>query len=45
LSQPAVTCVIPGSGSPEHMAQNTQAGIGVLPEPAFWNDKVAAFSA
>ena len=40
LSHPAVTCVIPGSGSPEHMAQNAQAGCGVIPEPAFWQDKL-----
>ena len=40
LSHPAVTCVIPGSGSPDHMAQNAQAGCGVIPEPAFWQDKL-----
>jgi diketogulonate reductase-like aldo/keto reductase len=40
LSHPAVTCVIPGSGSPEHMAQNAQAGCGVMPEPGFWQDKL-----
>ena len=45
LSQPAVICAIPGSGSPAHMAQNALAGSGVLPEPAFWNDKLAAFAA
>jgi diketogulonate reductase-like aldo/keto reductase len=44
LSHPAVTCAIPGSGSPAHMAQNTLAGIGVLPEPDFWNDKLAVFA-
>ena len=40
LSQPAVTCVIPGSGSPEHMAQNAQAGSGVQPDLAWWGDKL-----
>lgn len=40
LSHPAVTCVIPGSGSPEHMAQNALAGCGVQPELAWWDDKV-----
>lgn len=40
LSHPAVTCAIPGSGSPEHMAANAQAGCGVIPEPAFWQDKL-----
>jgi diketogulonate reductase-like aldo/keto reductase len=43
LSHPAVTCAIPGSGSPEHMAQNAQAGCGVIPEPAFWQDKLRDF--
>lgn len=44
LSQPAVTCVIPGSGSPGHMAQNTLAGTGEIPAPAWWQDKLAAFA-
>ena len=42
LSHPAVTCVIPGSGSPEHMAQNALAGCGVQPEAAWWADKIEA---
>ena len=36
LSQPAVTCAIPGSGKPEHMADNAAAGVGDIPGPAFW---------
>jgi diketogulonate reductase-like aldo/keto reductase len=40
LSHPAVTCVIPGSGSPEHMAQNAMAGCGVQPELKWWDDKL-----
>ena len=28
LAHPAVTCVIPGTANPEHMAQNAQAGVG-----------------
>jgi diketogulonate reductase-like aldo/keto reductase len=44
LSHPAVTCAIPGSGSPQHMAQNAAAGSGLLPEPAFWRDKMDAFT-
>jgi diketogulonate reductase-like aldo/keto reductase len=44
LSHPAVTCVIPGSGSPEHMAQNVAAGTGVIPEPRWWDDKMRAFA-
>jgi diketogulonate reductase-like aldo/keto reductase len=43
LSHPAVTCAIPGTGSPEHMAQNAEAGSGVIPEPGFWDDKLHAF--
>jgi aryl-alcohol dehydrogenase-like predicted oxidoreductase len=36
LSHPAVTCAIPGTGRPEHMAENAQAGRGVMPDAAFW---------
>ncbi|MGH8432603.1 MAG: aldo/keto reductase, partial [Solimonas sp.] len=32
LAHPAVTCVIPGTGKPEHMKDNVQAGIGVYPD-------------
>lgn len=39
LSRPEVTCVIPGSGSPEHMAQNAAAGSGVVPDATWWADK------
>ena len=42
LSHQAVTCVIPGSGSPEHMAQNAAAGCGVQPDQKWWDDKVEA---
>jgi aryl-alcohol dehydrogenase-like predicted oxidoreductase len=41
LSQPAVTCVIPGTSKPEHMGSNAAAGSGELPEPAFWKSKLA----
>ena len=43
LSPPAVTCAIPGSGSPEHMAQNAAAGSGTIPGPDYWRDKMGAF--
>lgn len=43
LAQPAVTCVIPGSGVAEHVGQNAGAGRGVIPEPAYWADKMDAF--
>ena len=36
LSHPAVTCAIPGTGRPEHMADNARAGIGTIPDAAFW---------
>lgn len=34
LSHPAVTCVIPGTGNPQHMQDNIRAGFGRLPEAA-----------
>ena len=34
LANPAVTCVIPGTGKPEHMTDNVQAGFGVYPDAA-----------
>ncbi len=37
LSQPAVTCAIPGTSRPEHMADNAAAGFGPIPEAAFWH--------
>jgi len=42
LSHPAVTCTIPGTSRPEHMADNAAAGAGTMPEPAFWRDKLAS---
>ena len=32
VSHPAVTCAIPGTGKPEHMADNLAAGMGALPD-------------
>ncbi len=32
LSDPAVTCAIPGTSRPEHMAQNAAAGSGIIPD-------------
>jgi diketogulonate reductase-like aldo/keto reductase len=34
LAHPAVTCVIPGTGKPEHMKDNVQAGVGTYPDAA-----------
>jgi aryl-alcohol dehydrogenase-like predicted oxidoreductase len=41
LSQAAVTCVIPGTSSPEHMRDNAAAGSGELPGPEFWRARLA----
>jgi diketogulonate reductase-like aldo/keto reductase len=32
VSHPAVTCAIPGTGKPEHIADNVAAGFGTLPD-------------
>ena len=36
LSNPAVTCAIPGTGRPAHMADNAGAGLGPIPDSGFW---------
>ena len=41
LAQPAVTCVIPGTGKPEHMRDNVQAGFGVYPDAALLKKMVS----
>jgi diketogulonate reductase-like aldo/keto reductase len=40
LSQPAVTCAIPGTRRREHMEDNAAAGLGNVPEAAFWRTKI-----
>ena len=40
LSRPEVTCVIPGSGNPEHMRDNVAAGRETPPPPEFWRGRV-----
>ena len=45
LSQPAVTCVIPGTSNPAHMRMNAAAGSGELPPPAYWKSKLAELTA
>lgn len=42
LSHPAVTCAIPGTSSPQHMADNARAG--AIPDRAFWKDKLDAIA-
>lgn len=37
LSHPAVTCAIPGTSRPEHMADNALAGTGAIPARNFWD--------
>ena len=34
VSHPAVTCAIPGTGNPKHMADNLGAGLGAMPDAA-----------
>jgi diketogulonate reductase-like aldo/keto reductase len=34
VGHPAITCVIPGTGKPEHMRDNVQAGLGIYPDAA-----------
>ena len=41
LAHPAVTCVIPGTGRPQHLADNMKAGVGRLPDAAT-RDRMAA---
>jgi diketogulonate reductase-like aldo/keto reductase len=41
LGHPAITCVIPGTGKPEHLADNLKAGAGRLPDPAM-RERIAA---
>ena len=42
LAHPAVTCVIPGTGRPEHMADNIRAGFGDYPDQALRAKMIAA---
>jgi len=41
LGHPAVTCVIPGTGKPQHMRENAAAGIGPFPDGAM-RERIAA---
>jgi len=41
LAHPAVTCVIPATSSPEHLAGNMAAGLGALPDDAT-RERIAA---
>lgn len=41
LANPAVTCAIPGTGKPDHMRDNLQAGFGSYPDAALLKRMVA----
>jgi diketogulonate reductase-like aldo/keto reductase len=43
LGHPAVTCAIPGTGKPEHIADNVAAGFGALPDDAMRQRMAAHF--
>jgi len=45
VSHPAVTCAIPGTGRPEHMADNLRAGFGPLPDAAQRQRMAQAYAA
>ena len=45
LANPMVTCVVPGTGKPEHMADNLQAGFGVYPDAALLKKMIAEVAA
>lgn len=45
LAQPAVTCVIPGTGRPDYMIDNVHAGLGEYPDAALRQHIAAAISA
>jgi diketogulonate reductase-like aldo/keto reductase len=41
LANQAVTCAIPGTGKPEHMRDNVQAGLGAYPDAALLKRMIA----
>jgi len=43
LTHKAVTCVIPGTGNPDHMAENCHAGVGAMLEESLVKKLVALF--
>ena len=45
VGHPAITCVIPGTGKPEHIADNVAAGFGALPDEAMRRRMAAYYDA
>jgi diketogulonate reductase-like aldo/keto reductase len=45
VGHPAVTCAIPGTGKPEHIADNVAAGFGTLPDEAMRRKMAVYFDA
>ena len=41
VSHPAITCAIPGTGNPDHMADNARGGTGRMPDEAM-RERIAA---
>ena len=44
IAHPAVTCAIPGTGRPAHMADNARAGVGPIPDAAMRERILACWS-
>lgn len=42
LSNPEVTCAIPGTSRPQHMTDNAAAGSGEVPDAAFLKENAAS---
>jgi aryl-alcohol dehydrogenase-like predicted oxidoreductase len=45
LAQPAVTCVIPGTGKPAHMRDNVAAGVEPFPDASLQRRIITEISA
>jgi diketogulonate reductase-like aldo/keto reductase len=43
VGHPAVTCAIPGTSRPRHMADNSRAGMGILPDDAMRRRMVSSW--
>jgi diketogulonate reductase-like aldo/keto reductase len=43
LAHPAITCAIPGTSRPRHMADNARAGMGVIPDDAMRKKMIASW--